>query len=178
MRVVVLAALLLLAGSTVAQNEEECIKRGFVPAQCTAANCDKLATFLKSPSDRACSFSRCPCDHTWHLLCLSHAHTAELVKECKECCIIGAGGGDEGKFDEAELTVCPMRYERLPEVQQFVNNVVPKFPSITVKVCAGLELCCCAPITRMPRGQSLACRLLLTAGWLHPCSTFPATTLC
>ncbi len=38
------------------------------------------------------------------------------------------------RFDEAELVICPMRLERLPEIQQFVQNVMPKHPALTMKV--------------------------------------------
>lgn len=67
---------------------------------------------------------------------------AALVAECRTCCVIGATVTDARVFDEAVLTVCPMRYERLPEIQQFVTNVIPKLKSVTVKVRARRPVVC------------------------------------
>lgn len=36
-------AFAVAVGVATAQNEQECVKLGFVPTHCTAVNCDKLA---------------------------------------------------------------------------------------------------------------------------------------
>lgn len=58
----------------------------------------------------------------------------DLVNDCRKCCVIGANSGDTRVFDEVELNVDPMMFERLPEVQQFVNKVAPKHSEISVNV--------------------------------------------
>lgn len=55
------------------------------------------------------------------------------MKECKACCVSSAAASDDRKFDEAEVWVCPMRLERMPELKQFID-VSHKYPSVSVMV--------------------------------------------
>jgi hypothetical protein len=75
------------------------------------------------------------------------------VNDCRKCCVIGIPSGDTRIFDEVELNVDPMMFERLPEVQQFVNKVAPKHDeiSVNVRLCFSVLGCFAVPEQRHVR---------------------------